>query len=455
MSFLVAEDPSSRTVSASPSEVSLTSGLNGRTTQYPIRSDTELASRPKRARSPVVSHIIPPEELHRIGQTEVASSASSISSETSDARSHIARYGGSDFPVQSTVSLHHDLTLLLQQGPPGTKVRQSGPVVPPRRQVTSSRSFSFPASLDFGNSSNPAGISAIPSGSAGLLSGHAIPSEATTRTSALHRRKKSLSALTLPTNDRPSTLGAWDSPPGTPSPVERTFGPGWKEARAPISGHEERTPLLGHSPEMSSDDFGVHARSKASANLADKRRCDRGGAWDTRQERVGSDDADEAVTPKSDGHPLEGQQTWWSVETQVGMSYSPAGASRQSAELETASKEQAELSVPFVRQPDYEEYSNVLRRSHREDVLSPGTHALIGQRMVNRNQSLLDVAAPHWNGKNRAEVEYGSPALDDSADRFRTEEERGEAKAISEAREARRQWLMAKPKRSMGPTVVA
>lgn len=471
LSFLAAEDPIyGRMTSARSSEFSLTAGLAGKAGKSrPGRSSIDQATRYPRAESPVVSHIIPPEELQRIGESRKAttSSASSICSDESDTRSYIARYGGSELPSKSTLSLHRDTAMQRSEA----RTRQSGPVVSPRKGsqqgISSLRSVSFPSPIDPNAASNvntlnqgPLGLTPPPRPRArGLKSPESPKSPVTPPTSGVSAtertvQKPNLSALTLPTNDRPSTLGGWDSPHGTPSPVERTFGHNaWKE---------ERTPVLDHSPIAPDGEFVDLPRGVEDGAVTPTL-----GRFGMEQRRKGSESEEEvAVTPRS-VFDMSGSTAVVGTDEDGEMDVDP-----ETPETMT-NLDKLESQWSLDTEP---EVGTIIGAERLSLCALPAVPARPGYGAVDtwihheqeRSDQLKDkmTARPHENTSVRS---YSVPGLlihpfvvpasatsKDIEPGQRSYSRKGSDEADNdrwqaEAREARRLWLISKPKRSTGP----
>jgi hypothetical protein len=146
-----------------------------------------------------VAHILPPAELSKIGQD----------------RDDNRILGDESLPTeddQGSIGVTADDVVL-----PTTRSRQRGPVVPPRKITTRSTSLGPEEAM------SPTSLSPLPRP---RMTKTSTPDFGPTWT-----RRSQPSALTLPTIDRPATMGGWSSPtaasrpdtPDTPSPVKSCF----------------------------------------------------------------------------------------------------------------------------------------------------------------------------------------------------------------------------------------
>lgn len=301
-----------------------------------------------RSESPVVKHIIPPSELCKIGADTHLARQDSISSFGSDWRTDVSRYGGGSSvdlgKIASKTSLGLPKPPLEDEGLPPP--RRSGPVVPPRKISTQNhlvlpngRSALSPI---VGNGGYPTPLSPPPRSRYAKVSAppviisvqsHLTPPYGRDHIRQMDQRVQAdnvggvekdfglyaldqgRSAWTLPTNDRPSTMGHW-SPPDTPSPTKRYFN---NLAHRPHSSRRSSvknaaTLDLQSSPESGGvgmmvdpdGDFGtpVHTPTRPAQIVSAARspRYPRGSVQiqvSSAGRRKGTDDSAEATTPKS------------------------------------------------------------------------------------------------------------------------------------------------------------
>ena len=199
MSFLALSDSDSRTASTKTSMASLAPRQSAATRNLAPPMPKNSSEQVKGTFSgDVVAHIIPPEELSKIAHSRP------------DPEMDVS--GLSDSAMDAQEMLPFADTAMGNLLPPAPQ-RQRGPVVPPRKPISRSTSLG-PAEI-----ASPSGLSPAP------LRVHksSAPDFGPTWT-----RRAPPSALTLPTIDRPSTMGGGDSAitsgrpgsPGTSSRIE-------------------------------------------------------------------------------------------------------------------------------------------------------------------------------------------------------------------------------------------
>lgn len=330
MSFLALEDPA-KTISESP-----TSSSDPRTFRQDARrvqrhsahlAHTRRASAGAkpivsliRSESPVVRHIIPPAGLSKIGVENHIQRQDSTSSFGSDWRTDVSRYGGGSsvdlgITCSKTSLVSPNLTKVMTTDedliglpPPLLGGRRRGPVVPPRRKrnpdsLTSPHGSGAPIALSpprtrYAKASAPPIIQhAVSPDSPDLTapSSRIDEYESVGKEFGMYQLDSGRSAWTLPTNDRPSTMGQWSSP-GTPSPTKGHFDASHGEqrlTREQIDVRPQGSSHLKGNGAISDDAFGVTLITP----IRPKRYAQARIAILDRRERT--EDSEEATTPTS------------------------------------------------------------------------------------------------------------------------------------------------------------
>ena len=320
LSFLVHEEPS-RDFSSPGSGLSRFIDNNDlvQTTSRPAytshRRNTSLgkSSVITRSESPIVNHIIPPEELCKIGLEDRKSASND------EGQRDQIELGGTIGLVapkskRASLSINTSLTRFRSPGsilssadsldsPPGV-IRPNGPVVPPRKlSQPPSNIFTLDSptheAKGFTVRSPPPPprrqkASAPPQGviyPASNLISNSIESRGAAEASQRALLGPGRSACALPANDRPTTLGNRISPPATPSPKGRTIDlPTEEEAPGQAAEHDEGDDF-DVSPIVPDGEFGTPSSTQRKIKITAKKRY-----------------SDEAITPLSAG--TQSGSTW-------------------------------------------------------------------------------------------------------------------------------------------------